>query len=218
MTDLLADAGEPESVTRITYDRIAGDYCANTPSASVRATIVARAQHFESLLPSSSRVLVVGAGDGRDAVIFKERGHRPVMLDYSRAMLQLAKLKCSTTPMILADMRAMPLREHRFAGIWASACLYHVRKIHFSRLVDVLLYLLSPRGLLYINLRKGEGERMDPRPRSYPDGGPRFYAFYSEQEVLRLFERFEVVDYITQDPVLKDDYFQLIVRRPSKEE
>lgn len=207
-----------EQITRQTYDRIAAEYCASTPAPRVRRRIVRAALMFERLLVRNGHILVLGAGDGRDAAIFLAKGHRTTSLDYSAAMLHLGKERLrrwSRSASVLANIKSSPFRSGVFQGIWASACLYHVRKSALTAIMPRLHDLLAPGGVLYLNLRRGEGERLDPSPRSFPAGGPRFYAFYSQSEVLSLVTSFDILDIRFVDPIFGEDFVQAWLRKPA---
>ncbi len=201
-------------VTRATYNRIAVAYCQKTLGARMRPKIIAALHEFEALLPRSSNVLVLGCGDGRDAQILAARGHRCILVDFSEAMLALSMKVVPECPKVLADFRRFPLKRETCDGVWASTCLYHIRKSSLRAVIYDISKVLKRRGIFYCNLRRGAGEGLDQNPRSFPDGGPRFYAFYSQAEVLDLFSQFEVLKFVSYDDVLQEDYFQLWLRRP----
>jgi SAM-dependent methyltransferase len=205
-----------EAITRSTYERIAESYCRDTPSPDVRDAIISSARRFESLLRPKSKVLILGGGDGRDAEVFIALGHRTVTMDYSAAMTKLARRRVPTAECVLADFRSLPFSESTFDGVWASACLYHVRKSSLSGIIKSILNLLRPGGSFYLNLRRGAHEKLDPHPRSYPIGGLRFYAFYTESEALTLLSDFDILELRMVDPVLGEDYLQLWTRKPGR--
>lgn len=202
-----------EAITRNTYNLIAEPYCRDTPSPDVREAIKSSARRFASLLRPNSRLLILGGGDGRDAEVFIALGHNTVTLDYSAAMTKLARLRVSAADCVLADFRWLPFLDSTFDGVWASACLYHVRKSTLPGIIKSILTTLKPGGAFYINLRRGAHEKLDPHPRSYPIGGPRFYAFYPQSEVLTLISDFEILEFRMVDPALGEDYFQVWSRK-----
>ena len=205
-----------EEITRVTYEKIALEYCQNTPSPEVRNVIVESAAEFAYFLNPESTILVLGAGDGRDAEIFSKLGHRAIMLDYCSAMLSLARRRLPFGEAVKADFRNLPFTLSAFDGAWASACLYHVRKSSLPHVISRVFETLRPGGVFYFNLRSGVGEKLDPHPRSFPVGGARFYAFYSKSEVLDLVSRFDILKLQSFNRVLKEDYFQLWIRKPQE--
>jgi len=198
-----------ERITRETYDRIAVPYCSRTNTGRMRPRILVAEDAFERLLRRRSKILILGAGDGRDAELFIDRGHRCVLLDYSLPMLALAGKRVPLGIRILADIRELPFSSESFDAVWASACLYHLRHCSLPTVLSQIHELLRLDGYFYCNLRTGTGEYLDPAPRSFPEGGPRFYAFYSCSQIAPLFAAFQLIRVLDQDEVLGRDYLQV---------
>lgn len=205
-----------EAITKETYNRTAKDYSFHAHAAFFRQWISASLADFDRFLQPKAMVLILGCGSGKDACFFIEKGHTCILLDYSVAMLEIAKLELPGVPSILADIRWLPFTKGRLDGVWASTCLYHIRKESIQRVIEGVFDTLKPGGLFYLNLRAGAEEKLDPAPRSFPFGGPRFYAFYSEEEVMHLAGGFEVLKFLTTDSASGRDYFQLWLKKPLK--
>jgi len=129
-------------------------------------------------------------------------GLRVVSFDLSRGMLSIARAKDSTGAYFLLDMRQMHALVGPFDGIWASGCLYHLNRSEFADCICQCHRLLSANGVLYLNMKEGQGERFETKPLSgYPGGeratrllqGKRFYAYYTRSELLSHFAGFDVV-------------------------
>lgn len=89
-----------------------------------------------------------------------------------------------------------------FDGVWACACLYHLTKKEFKECLNDIWASLNPGGVLFCNLKIGEGEHYIDKPREgYPGGekaqetlgGRRFYSFYELPELEGLFQQFELL-------------------------
>jgi SAM-dependent methyltransferase len=199
-------------LTRDTYEQIAEQYCATTPSAAVRSTILHSARLFLEELSGPASVLVLGAGDGRDAEYFRSHECRVVCVDYCAAMNRLALRRLQQRVVVAGELTALPVADRSFGGVWASACLYHLPKTHLETALREVRRCLKPSGVFYLNLRRGSGERVEPNPRSFPHGGPRYYAYYSRRDVRRLLEPFSIKRFWSTDPVLGTDYVQVIAR------
>jgi len=78
---------------------------------------------FEALLQPSSTVLDAGCGPGRNLARLAERGHRGVGVDLNRDFVDRAR---THGPVILGDLRALPLIAASFDAVWASASLIHL--------------------------------------------------------------------------------------------
>jgi SAM-dependent methyltransferase len=182
-----------------TYDQIAAAYhVIATPEH--RAWLEDSMREFFTRLPGSS-VLVAGCGEGRDSRYLGGLGARVVSFDLSDGMLSLARAADPDGTYLRADLRDAPPINSSFDGIWACACLYHLMKSEFRSCLKTFHQMLHPRGVLFLNLKLGTGERLIDRPRDgYPGGdqakemlgGPRFYAFYRRDELADYFSDFFV--------------------------
>ena len=116
-------------------------------------------------------------------------------------MLSLARAADPDGSYLRADLRDARSVGQSFDGIWACACLYHLTKPEFRSCLATFRQMLHPRGVLFVNLKVGDGERFIEIPRDgYPGGdeakeklaGSRFYAFYRREELTDYFSGFIV--------------------------
>jgi SAM-dependent methyltransferase len=182
-----------------TYNRIAGDYhVAATPEN--RAWLEGSMREFFSRLPGRS-VLVPGCGEGRDSRFLQGLGAEVVSFDLSEGMLAQARAADPAGTYLQLDFRAADQLAARFDGIWASACLYHLTKPEFRTCLATFRSLLLPGGVLFLNLKLGDGEAWIDVPREgyfggeaakAKLGGPRYFAFYRRDELREYFADFTV--------------------------
>jgi SAM-dependent methyltransferase len=182
-----------------TYDQIASEYhIIATPEH--RLWLEDSMRDFFARLPGSS-VLVAGCGEGRDSRFLKGLGAQVVSFDLSEGMLSLARSADPEGSYLRADLRAASAINRTFDGIWACACLYHLSKIEFRACLSDFREMLHPKGVLFLNLKLGDGERFIETPRDgYPGGdaakekltGGRFYAFYRRDELTTYFSDYLV--------------------------
>lgn len=182
-----------------TYDRIAPDFhLAATPEN--RAWLENSMREFFAALPGPA-VLVPGCGEGRDSRFLRGLGARVVSFDLSEGMLKLARASDPAGSYLKADLRDPETAGGTYDGIWACACLYHLTKTEFPRCLAALRRMLNPGGLLFLNLKLGEGERVIEVPREGCFGGEeakrklagsRFFAFYRREELSACFSDFTI--------------------------
>ncbi len=184
---------DPETITRCTYDEIAIPYSLKTLQSRVRLGILPALTELADLTLPGQRVLVLGAGDGRDGFFLKTRGLVPTYLDYSHAMNKLVIRQDRHAAAVSADIRMIPFANESFGAIWASMCLYHLRGSSLRIGLAEAFRVLRPGGIFYFNLLSGKSEGMISRPSSYPEGGPRFYARYLSHEIASLVEAFQTI-------------------------
>jgi SAM-dependent methyltransferase len=198
----VSDRGTVDHVaeTIATYDRIAPSYVV-TATPEMRAWEERSMRTLHSFLPGR-RVLVPGCGDGRDSRFLSSLGLDIVSFDLSHRMLEIARDADPTGAYVLLDIRQMSALVGSFDGVYASGCLYHLNKAEFARCIRECHRLLSPGGILYLNMKEGQGERFESRPLPGSPGGDlaskllvgnRFYAYYSRSELLSHLERFDIV-------------------------
>ena len=121
------------------------------------------------LLPGApARVLDIGAGTGRDAAWFAERGHQVVAVEPTDA-LRLRAMTLHASPRIawiddaLPELAALRARDDRFELIMMTAVLMHLDATERARAMPNIASLLAPKGLLIMRLRHGPvppGRRM----------------------------------------------------------
>jgi SAM-dependent methyltransferase len=208
---------DAETITRHTYDRIAHAYSRETAQSEVRRGIRPSLLKFASLTSPSGRVLVAGAGDGRDGLILRTRGITPLYLDYSHRMNAIAHRKDAGAMIVTADVRTLPFAAESFDGVWASMCLYHLRLNSLKSCITEIRRVLRPGGLFYFNLRPGRGQRMISHPWSFPHGGARHYTRYLPNQVISLAKGFETLRVQRFDRRLGAHLIQVWLRRPIPE-
>lgn len=177
--------------TIATYDQIAPDYYL-TYTPEVRVWEEASMRAFAALLPGPN-VLVPGCGDGRHSRYLSLIGLRVTSFDLSAGMLAVAHAADPAGRYRQLDLRQMGELAGGYHGIFASGCLYHIRKPDFAACVAQCYRLLEADGIFYLVMKLGEGEEMKVRLGvGYPGGvmaqerlqGARYYAYYGRDELL----------------------------------
>ncbi|PAU39208.1 SAM-dependent methyltransferase [Vibrio coralliilyticus] len=109
---------------------------------------------------SGVKVLDVGAGSGRDARWFSERGCSVVAIEPSQYLREIGKQNCSDKVVWLAD--SLPSLEQaiclveQYDVVLLSAVWMHLPVNQRDMAIRVLSNLLSDNGLLVITLRHGK--------------------------------------------------------------
>jgi SAM-dependent methyltransferase len=163
-------------ITSATYDQIATDYAARSPGAAPDTLATIR-QRFAALLAPGARVLDVGCGPGWEAARLRALGLRAYGLDRSRGML--AEARAWGAPLLLGDMRALPLPDGALDGLWVCASFLHIPKRDGPAVLREFRRALRPGGALYIGVKEGAGERWI----EHSAGRQRFFVFYQPDEL-----------------------------------
>ncbi len=77
------------------------------------------------------RTLVHGCGNGRDSIYVASQKVDASSFDLSRGMLEIARKRNTEGEYVLLEMCRINEINDEFHGIWASRCLYHLRKHEF---------------------------------------------------------------------------------------
>jgi SAM-dependent methyltransferase len=114
---------------------------------------------FLDRLPPGARVLELGCGGGRDAAHILGRGFDVVATDGSPELAAIATARLGRSVRVLrfdelADVAA-------YDGVWASACLLHVRADHLAPVLALVRRALRPGGRFAASYKAGDGEGRD---------------------------------------------------------
>jgi SAM-dependent methyltransferase len=184
--------------TIATYDVIAPHYRI-TAIPELRAWEESSMRLFASYLPGS-RVLVPGCGDGRDSRYLSSLGLDVLSFDLSDGMLEEARKLDARGRYVKLDLREVASLGQTFDGVFASGCLYHLRRGEFETFVNDIYAMLGPGGVFYLNLKIGTGEEYRAVPGDwYPGGeqaryrlqGDRYYVYYQRQELAQYFRPYQ---------------------------
>lgn len=157
------------------YDQETIEFWDNFPKDTIK--------EFASRL-KGKKILDLGSGPGRDAVLLRNEGLDVTCLDASSEMVK------RTTELgfnsVLADMRKLDFPEKSFDGVWAFTSLLHISKDEVGKVISKIHKLLKPNGVFLIGMIEG-GFEGDIERESMP-GVKRYFRFYSESELRQLME------------------------------
>lgn len=198
-------AREIANSLRATYDGIS-DHFDRTRSRPWPETA-----GFMDSIEAGSRVLDMGCGNGRNALYLAERGHEVAGMDFSLALVGLARQRCSGPGLrvhfLAGDLTSLPFGSGTFDAALYVAALHHLPSREMrSRSLEEVWRCLRPGGEAIVSVWAREQERYeealkDRDPCSFsgreegdayipwktPGGGTywRFYHFYGAGEFAR---------------------------------
>jgi len=138
---------------------------------------------FMGLL-SGKKILDLGCGSGDHSDFFSKQGLDVISIDISEEMVKLGKEKGLNV--FVMDIEDLKFENNTFDGIWAVTSLLHLPKTKISRVIDKLYSILKSKGILYICVKEGEGERLIEDKDS---DSQRFFSFWKKDEFLNLFDK-----------------------------
>jgi cyclopropane fatty-acyl-phospholipid synthase-like methyltransferase len=145
---------ENEAV-RAGYDRIAQTYDAQRD----QFRNILWLERFLAMIPPGRAVLDVGCGAGRpvDAYLV-DHGYAVHGLDFSPAMIELARGHVPGATYAVQDMLDLKPGEYRVDGIVALYSIFHTPRERHQELLDTLASYLSPGGAMLITMGASEWE------------------------------------------------------------
>lgn len=137
------------------------------------------------LLPAHATLLDLGCGAGQDARYLAKLGHQVIGLDRTMPLLQFANGRIPLVPLILADIRALPLRVDSLDGVWAAASLIHLPKRKVAGVLAELLHLVKSEGFLAATFTYGSNSQI--KRTGWMPG--RYFARWRKNELARAIRR-----------------------------
>jgi ubiquinone/menaquinone biosynthesis C-methylase UbiE len=159
-----------------TYDLIAKEYEAETADFWQRfpSTILTKFQNFLN----GKKILDLGSGPGRDAIIFTAAGFDVTCLDASEEMVNLVRNKGIQA--VKADLLKMPFEDSSFDGVWAYTSLLHISKQDLEFALKEISRVLVDGGIFGLGMIEGDSEIYKE---SAGENKPRLFAFYKKEEL-----------------------------------
>ena len=133
---------------------------------------------FCSGLPGK-KILNLGSGTGRDALILKEFNLDVVCVDAARAMTDItSKLGFES---VNATFDEFDYKKKSFDGVWAYTSLIHIPKNEAKRIIEKINFALKPGGKFAVGVIEGAAVGMVGRS-TMPDG-LRYFKEYRREEL-----------------------------------
>jgi SAM-dependent methyltransferase len=161
---------------------------------------------FLARLPDRAHILDAGCGPGRDAKYFLSRGYRVTAIDASSAMVALATA-ATGLPVRLLPFQQLDF-DGEFDGVWTMASLLHVPTSDIDDVVRRLTRALKPRGVWYMSVKIGNGERRNPDGRMFYD-----YTPDSLRQLLSRHPSLEMLDVYESQATTPPNWLHATVRK-----
>ena len=159
-----------------------------------------------AFVPEGGRILDLGCGAGEPVAGYLiEGGYAVTGVDFSDAMLDLARNRFPQARWINADMRTLGLDE-RFDAIVGWDSFFHLTRDEQRALIPLLAQHLSPGGAVLLTVGPEEGEVAGT-----VEGETVYHASLSREEYASLFQAngLGLTHYVAEDPDC--DYHSVLI-------
>ncbi|RYC10787.1 class I SAM-dependent methyltransferase [Nocardioides zhouii] len=147
--------GDASDETVRAYDLDAVAYAGRTQvSDGVRADL----EELAAVLGAGARVLEIGSGGGRDALLMEALGLHVRRTDITPGFVTLLREQGHACDLLdpLVDDLSSP--DGPYDGVWANASLLHVRRGDLPVVLRRLAGVTQPGGVLRISVKEGDGD------------------------------------------------------------
>ena len=161
-----------------TYDTISAEY----NRANFNPFWVSEFEQYAKLVPGK-KVVDIGCGAGREAVVFVKNGFDYTGVDASQAMLNIAKTRAQGGVFIQMDFYHLEFPDNTFDGFWAAASFLHVPKSDVSKLILEAKRVIKPGGVGFISIKEKDGtDEGVIQQNRFGTTIARYFAFYEKDE------------------------------------
>ncbi|TSC89420.1 MAG: type 11 methyltransferase [Microgenomates group bacterium Gr01-1014_5] len=167
-----------ERLTIASYDNMAEAWAREHATPGWWSEEIAK---FKGYLPTG-KIIEVGSGGGRDAKELVEAGYGYVGTDVSSGLLVEAKKLNPGVAFLNQSVYELDFPDNSFDGFWASAVLLHIPKNRIDEALQSLGRVVRDKGVGFISVKQGEGERMEFEEAHAPSVHQRLFSYYSEDE------------------------------------
>jgi SAM-dependent methyltransferase len=150
-------------------------------------------ERFHRLLPAGD-LLEIGCGAGRDAKELLRLGYGYTGIDFSAAMIALARARIPGADFRQQSVYDLNIPGRTFDGFWAAMSLLHTPKARMSEALTKIGATLRNEAAGFIALKQGTGEglRESDTPRM-----TRFFAWWQKAEFAAVLATtgYQITDY-----------------------
>ncbi len=175
--------------TEAGYNAVAHDYTSRAANRSPGAEEFL--SRFTNSLPTRSVIVDLGCGPGQDLTHFADRGHHPVGVDRSTALLALAGPAAS---LVRADLTQLPIASGSADALWSYASLLHIEPAALAATLAEWDRVLRPGGTVGISTSLGgdSGWELVPAGKSrrpdMPPGTRRWFVHHDNEPLLDIIQ------------------------------
>lgn len=163
-------------------------------------------EFYKKVVPGK-KVLDIGCGAGRDAMVFVKHKFDYLGIDASEGMLKVAKERVKNGKFRKMDFYKLKFPANSFDGTWAAASFIHIPKNRINRVLKGIKKILKPGGISFFSFKeknKNSKEGLIPYERN--PGTFRYRSYYTQKEFEDILKSvgFKIVKFIKHREKEKD--------------
>ena len=165
---------------------------------------------FFNSLPANPKILDAGSGPGNHSLYLKNKGAEMFCIDISKVMVKRCIAKGLKAEVM--DFEHLHLAENSFDGILVYTSLLHIPK---NKFLDILLKIskcMKPAGILFLGMKKGEGEGFVVRDDRYL-GTKRWFSLFSDEELRKMINSHFSIELFSETTVERKIFFNYFLRK-----
>ena len=170
------------TVVRKSYDKIAKKYHKQRHKYRSKLLLV----KFSSLVLKGAKVIDLGCGAGVPIARFLVgKGYTVTGIDFSEAMLGLARKNVPNTKFVKIDMTKMKFKPGSFDGAVSFYAIIHIPRQKHAGIYKNLHRILKSGGVMLVNASGPDERGWEGHARDYL-GVPMFWSFYGPRRTLKI--------------------------------
>lgn len=146
-----------------------------------------RINNFIEML-KGQKILDVGCGQGIYTEYFSNNGFDVTGIDISLSFIEQASIQFPKAKFMQMDMRKMDFADEAFDGLWVCSSFLHLPKKDALETLREFRRIMETKGAIFLSVKLGEGENF----LGNDERGKRFFSYYTQEEILELFEAAEL--------------------------
>jgi len=165
------------------------------------------------------RLLDVGCGEGRHAIVAARMGFKVIGIDYEPSALRRARRFAKAGGAIgivfrIANVLCLPPSDTAFDIVLDYGCLHHQRKSDWRAYQSSILGVMAPQGFYVLSVFSPKFPLFHGSSRRWHIALGAYRRFFTQRDIIGLFGRnFEVVEMIEENGG-QHGFWHVLFRRP----